>query len=104
MQTCRLIRAPNLDIEMLMLSRQSYAMLIHVVYPSPSSSFPVFHPVQFPDVSSDHQDVPERKDNGVGMLKEELKENLGRIARSGGWELQGNGLSVSAFASRGVGC
>lgn len=35
MQTCRLIRAPNLDIEMLMLSRQSCAMLIHVVYPSP---------------------------------------------------------------------
>ena len=35
MQTCRLIRAPNLGIEMLVLSRQSYAMLIHVVYPSP---------------------------------------------------------------------
>lgn len=67
--------------------------------PALSSSFPAFHRVQFPDVSSDHQDVPKRKDNGVGMLKEELKENLGRIARSGGWELQGNGLSVFAFTS-----
>ena len=66
-----------------MLSRQSIAMLIHVVCPALSSNFPAFYPLWLPDDSSDRPDVPKCKDNGVGMLKEELKENLGRIARSG---------------------